>query len=152
MGPMKDVLVVDSATQLGKKARGAVAVCGSHGGMYPAWLAAHAGVRAIVLNDAGIGRHQAGIAGVTWLATLGIAACAIDYRSARIGDGQAMVESGVVTTVNETAALHGCLPGHTCKQVAKCLRENAKEGHADDVPEIGELRARIANSGHRPVW
>src|SRR3954462_13099606 len=119
MEGMKDVLVVDSASQLGAAAKNAVVVCGSHGGMYPAWLAAHAGVRAIVLNDAGIGRHQAGIAGVAWLASLAIPACAIDYRSARIGDGAGMVEGGVVTTVNETAALHGCLPGHTCKQVAK---------------------------------
>ena len=152
MGPMKDVLVVDSATQLGKKARDAIVVCGSHGGMYPAWLAAHAGVRAIVLNDAGIGRHQAGIAGVAWLASLGIAACAVDFRSARIADGASMVESGVVTMVNDAAAVHGCLPGHTCKQVARCLRENAHEPHGGDVPAIGETRSRIPNSGHRPVW
>jgi len=109
-------------------------------------------VRAIVLNDAGIGRHRAGIAGVSWLSSLGIAACAVDFRTARIADGASMVESGVVTTVNEVAALHGCLPGHTCKQVAKCLRENAAESEDDEVPEIGEFRARIANSGHREVW
>ena len=149
---MKDVLVVDSVTQLGPTARNGVVVCGSHGGMYPAWVAAHAGVRAIVLNDAGIGRHRAGIAGVSWLSSLGIAACAVDFRTARIGDGASMVESGVVTTVNDVAALHGCLPGHTCKQVAKCLRENAAESEDDEVPEIGEFRARIANSGHREVW
>src|SRR5689334_9808695 len=149
---MKDVLVVDSVTQLGPTARNGVVVCGSHGGMYPAWVAAHAGVRAIVLNDAGIGRHRAGIAGVSWLSNLGIAACAVDFRTARIGDGASMVESGVVTTVNDVAALHGCLPGHTCKQVAKCLRENAAESEDDEVPEIGEFRARIANSGHREVW
>ena len=149
---MKDVLVIDSATKLGDDARGAVVVCGSHGALFPAWLAARAGVRAVVLNDAGIGRHSAGIAGVLWLANLGIAACAVDFRSAPIGNAEAMLETGVVTTVNDAAAIHGCLPGHTCRQVAKCLRENA-HGTADaDVPEIGETRARIANTGHRPVW
>jgi hypothetical protein len=152
MEAMKDVLVVDSATQLGAAAKNAVVVCGSHGGLYPAWLAAKAGVRAIVLNDAGIGRHQAGVAGVAWLASLDIAACAVDYRSARIADGASMVEGGVVTMVNEAAAIHGCLPGHTCKQVAKCLRENAQEPDSDEVPPIGETRGRIANSGHREVW
>ena len=30
-------------------------------------------MRAVVLNDAGIGRHSAGIAGVMWLGGLGIA-------------------------------------------------------------------------------
>ncbi len=150
---MKELLVVDSSTQLDAAARGAVVVCGSHGALYSAWLAARAGVRAIVFNDAGIGRHSAGIAGIAWLNNFEIAACAVDYRTARIADGAAMLESGVVTTVNDAAAAHGCLPGHTCRQVAKCLLENAPElPHAVDVPEIGLTRLRIGNTGHREVW
>ena len=43
---MDEARIVDSATQLDQSARGAVCVCGSHGGVYPAWLAAKAGVRA----------------------------------------------------------------------------------------------------------
>lgn len=148
---MKDVIVVDSVTQLGADARGKVAVCGSHGGMYAAWVAARAGVRAVVLNDAGIGKHSAGIAGVLWLAGLGIPAVAIDHRSARIADGKDLMQSGVVSTVNDVAASHGCLPGHTCRQVAKCLLAADEEDEAE-VPEIGESRARIANTGHREVW
>ena len=146
------MVVVDSATQLGPSTRGAVVVCGSHGALYPAWLAARARVRAVILNDAGIGRHSAGVAGVLWLANLGIAAVAVDHRTAPIADGRAMLEGGVVTTVNDVAAVHGCLPGHTCRQVAKCLLENAVEPPDEDVPEIGESRLRIANSGHRAVW
>jgi hypothetical protein len=150
---MKDVTQADSVTQLDKAARGTVAVCGSHGGMYAAWLAARAGVRAVVLNDAGIGKHSAGIAGVLWLAGLGIPAVAIDHRSARIGDGKDMMKSGVVSTVNEVAARHGCLPGHTTRQVAKCLLEGSEEDDGKtEVPEIGEARARIGNTGHREVW
>lgn len=148
---MKDLIVADSVTQLGSGARGEVAVCGSHGGLYAGWLAARAGVRAVVLNDAGIGKHSAGIAGVLWLAGLGIPAVAIDYRSARIADGEDMLQSGIVSTVNEVAARHGCLPGHTCKQVAKCLLENSEESDAA-IPEIGESRMRIGNTGHREVW
>src|SRR5215210_7261569 len=134
---MKDVIVADSVTQLGSGARGKVAVCGSHGGLYAAWVAARAGVRAVVLNDAGIGKHSAGISGVLWLAGLGIPAVAIDHRSARIADGEDMLQSGMVSTVNEVAARHGCLPGHTCKQVAQCLLENAEEIDAE-IPQIGE--------------
>lgn len=147
-----DVLVVDSATQLDRSARARVVVCGSHGGLYPGWLAARAGVRAIVLNDAGIGRHGAGIAGVAWLAGRGVAACAIDYRSARIGDGADLLASGVVTVVNDVAGANGCLPGHTCRQVLKCLLEEAPEPWAGDEPQIGESRVRIPNTGHRAVW
>lgn len=149
---MEGLLVVDSATQLDATARGAVVVCGSHGALYPAWLAARARVRAVILNDAGIGRHSAGIAGVAWLANLDIAACAVDYRTARIGDGADMLESGTVTMVNEVAAMHGCLPGQTCRQAAKCLRDNAVEPRFDDVPEIGQSRLRISSTGHREVW
>ena len=148
---MKDVTVVDSVTQLGPEARGRVAVCGSHGGMYAAWLAARAGVGAVALNDAGIGRHSAGIAGVLWLAGLGIPAVAIDYRTARIADGKDMMKSGVVSVVNEVAASHGCLPGHTTRQVAKCLLENFEENDVE-VPEIGESRTRVGSTGHREVW
>ena len=147
-----DTLVVDSATRLGPDAFDAVVVCGSHGGLYPAWLAARAGARAVVLNDAGVGRHQAGIAGVRWLGALGIAACAVDYRSARIGDGADTLASGIVTTANDIAAQHGCLPGHTCRQAVKCLIKGCEPAPRVEVPEIGESRARVGNTGHREVW
>jgi hypothetical protein len=148
---MDEVRVFDSATQLDGAAQGKVVVCGSHGGLYAAWLAARAGVRGVILNDAGIGRHSAGIAGVVWLAALGIPACAVDYRSARIGDGADTLSSGIVTMANEPAAGHGCLPGHTCRQALACILENV-EPVDPYVPEIGEARLRIPNSGHRRVW
>jgi hypothetical protein len=151
MGGMKDIVVFDSATQLDASAEGRVVVCGSHGALYAAWLAATAGVRAVILNDAGIGRHSAGVAGVAWLAGLGIPACAIDHRSARIGDGADMLASGVVSMANDAAALHGCLPGHSCRQVVERLAENA-EHEPVEIPEIGETRSKVPNSGHRAVW
>ncbi|MGZ5040630.1 MAG: hypothetical protein ACXWG1_10395 [Usitatibacter sp.] len=149
---MEGLRVIDSATQLDAGSRGKVVVCGSHGALYPAWLAANARVRAILLNDAGIGRHSAGVAGVAWLGGLGIAACAIDFRSARIADGGDMLENGIVSMANDVAAAHGCLPGHTCRQAATCLLDNAEEATIGKIPEIGETRLRIANSGHRDVW
>jgi hypothetical protein len=149
---MDGIRVVDSATRLGPEAAGAIVVCGSHGGLYPAWLAARAGVRAVIFNDAGVGRHQAGIAGVMWLGALGIAALAIDHDSARIGDGADTHASGRVSMANELAAGNGCLPGHTCAQAARCLLENAEPAPRVEVPPIGETRSRIGNTGHREVW
>ena len=73
-------------------------------------------LRGVILHDAGIGRHSSGISGVLWLGGLGIAACAVDYRSACIGDSQDVLAHGVISTVNEPAAEHGCLPGHTARQ------------------------------------
>jgi hypothetical protein len=148
---MDDVLVVDSATRLDASAKGRVVVCGSHGGLFPAWLAARACVRGVILHDAGIGRHSSGISGVLWLGGLGIAACAVDYRSACIGDGRDLFQAGVLSTVNEAAAARGCLPGHSVKQAAQCLLDGTEPGECD-VPEIGETRRAIRNSGHRAVW
>jgi len=149
---MQDVLVFDSVTQLDAGARGRLVACGSHGGLYAAWLAAKAGVHGVILNDAGIGRHSAGIAGVAWLSSLGIPACAVDHRSARIGDGKDTLASGIVTMANDTAASNGCLPGHTAAQAFRCMLE-AEPEIDERVPEMmGESRARIPNSGHRQVW
>ena len=149
---MEGLRVMDSATQLDAAARGAVVVCGSHGALYAAWLAANAGVRAVILNDAGIGRHSAGIAGVAWLGGLGIAACAVDHRSARIADGADMLANGTLSTANDIAASLGCLPGHSCRQAAALLVDKAESARVETIPEIGETRLRIANSGHREVW
>ena len=158
---MRPLVTVDSITQLPGDARGAVVVCGSHGGMYPAWLAAGAGVAGAIFNDAGVGRHGAGVGGVAWLDGLDIPACAVDYRSARIGDGADTLASGIVTMANDAAARSGCLPGHTCEQAARCMRAEEDDEEEDGeeagqaarkVPAIGETRARIANSGHRAVW
>ena len=46
---------------------GKVLVAGSHGGVIAAYLGAKAGVHALVLNDAGLGKDRAGIAGLFYL-------------------------------------------------------------------------------------
>lgn len=69
---MTAIVVAESVTQLGPDARGAVLVAGSHAGVIAACYAARAGVRAVVLNDAGVGKDDAGIAGLAYLEALGI--------------------------------------------------------------------------------
>lgn len=144
--------VHDSATRFATADRGAVVACGSHGGVYAAWLAARAGVKAIVLNDAGIGRDRAGVAGLAWLDALGIPACAVDHASARIGDGADTAECGVLSTVNEHASRLGCAPGMTCRDALARLAEAAAPRPDARVPGIGESRHAIASTGHRAVW
>ena len=53
-------LVTDSVTMLGADARGRAAIAASHGGIYAAYVAAKAGLKAVVLSDAGVGRERAG--------------------------------------------------------------------------------------------
>ena len=104
-------LVTDSVTMLGADARGRAAIAASHGGIYAAYVAAKAGLKAVVLSDAGVGRERAGISGLAYLATMGVPAAAIGHRSARIGDGVDCAKRGIITYVNDPAAAVGIRAG-----------------------------------------
>ena len=82
------ILTTDSITRVGPEAAGAVVVNGSHGGIYAAYLAGKLRVAAAIFNDAGVGRDQAGIAGLDYLEGFGIPAAVIGHDSARIGFAQ----------------------------------------------------------------
>jgi hypothetical protein len=105
------VLVVDSITKLPPNADGEIAIAASHGGIYPAYLAADAGLRGVVLHDAGVGLDHAGIACLAYFDALGRPAATVAHTSARIGDGSDLAARGRVSYVNATAAAVGCSPG-----------------------------------------
>jgi hypothetical protein len=136
------LVVVDSVTKLDPASRGSVIVGGSHGGVYAAWLAACGGARGVILNDAGIGKDQAGIAGLDFLAKIGCAAAAIGHDTARIGDGADMLARGIIRHVNPVAAAQGCAPGMTVRAAAEIMRERGV-APAGAVPAISEARHRI---------
>jgi hypothetical protein len=122
------IVTADSITRVGAEARGAVVVNGSHGGVYAAYLAAKLGVAAAIFNDAGVGRDRAGIAGLEYLAGLGIPATAVGHLTARIGDGADMMARGVVTHANRPAAALGCRPGAACGDAAHILAQAPTAG------------------------
>jgi hypothetical protein len=138
-------LVVDTVTRLGEAARGAVLVSGSHGGVYAAWCAARAGVRAALFNDAGVGCCAAGIGGLAWLDALGIAAATLSHASCRIGDGEDGFSRGVISHANAHAARHGVAAGQGARDAARRLRD-ATPGTAP-IPDIREARKSIPGFG-----
>jgi len=119
------IVVADSITRVGAEAKGAVVVNASHGGVYAAYLAAKLGVTAAIFNDAGIGRDQAGIAGLDYLGGLGIPAAAIGHDTARIGDGADMMARGLLTHANSAAQALGVRPGMACPDAARLLQAAA---------------------------
>jgi hypothetical protein len=140
-----DVLVTDSITRLEHPA-GKVIVAASHGGVYAAHLGALAGARAVILNDASIGRDGAGIGGLAHLETFGMAAATIAHDSARIGDGADMLARGRISHVNAPARALGVTVGQSCRDAAAALAKAA-------VPTIKaapleETRVRVAEG----VW
>jgi len=143
-----DILVTDSITRL-EAPRGRVIVAASHGAIYAAYLAAQAQARAVILNDAAVGRDRAGIGGLDYLAGFGLPAATIAHDSARIGDGADMLARGRISHVNQPAEALGVAPGQSCRDAA--ARLGAAPALAVDVPALSETRVQL-RAGPPAVW
>lgn len=147
-GTGRELVLVDSVTRLRPALGGAVVVGGSHAGVYAAYRAASAGADAVVLNDAGVGRDRAGVAGLAWLDATGRPGVAVDAATARIGDGRSTLDDGVVGHVNEHAARAGVRVGASAAEAVALLRRAPVE--AGPVPAYAEAR-RVLDTDGGPV-
>ncbi len=137
---MQTVQVADSITKLGSEFRGTVLVTGSHGGSYCGYLAALAGLRGVIFNDAGVGLDSAGIGALEYLQRLGMAAAAVAHTSARIGDGADMLARGQISHFNPIARTLGCAEGQNCQEAAEIMqRGKVFEGNAPTYEETRKL-------------
>jgi hypothetical protein len=119
------VQVVNSITQLSAQAVGQVVIAGSHGGLIAGAIAATARVRAVVFNDAGVGKDDAGVASLAALQTMGMAAATVSRRSAPMGDGPAMMRQGVISFANAMARHCGVHAGMRCETAVALLQAKA---------------------------
>ena len=114
------IWALDSTGKLLPEDAGRVLVIGSHGallgGRRESALAVAAA--AAVFHDAGVGADRIGINRLPVLGERGIAAVAVDGRSARIGDGRSMWASGVILHLNAPAAALGATRGMAVQQFA----------------------------------
>jgi hypothetical protein len=138
-------LTFDSVTVFPPEARGRAAIAASHGGAYAAYCAAKAGVKAVILCDAGVGRERAGIGGLDYLDRLGVAAAAIGHRSARIGHGADCHARGVISYLNAHAARQGVAPGMTAREALERL-EAAAAPPSPAPPPMHETRHEISEA------
>ena len=142
--------MADSVTALDASARGQAIVCGSHGGRFSAALALEFGVRGIVLNDAGVGRDRAGIAGLALLDLHGIPAATVGYLTSAIGDGGDTLNHGVLSHVNAAASAIGCVRGMRADEAAQLM---AVAAPPVGTPFSAPPEARHLLRDHRPrVW
>ncbi len=116
------IVLADTITKLGPETRGAVVVSGSHGGRYCGYLALKAQVRAVILNDAGVGRDNAGIASLADVEAHGLAAATVSNMSCRIGDAANMIARGIISHANAPARAAGVMPGMSGREAAERLR------------------------------
>ena len=143
------VTTLHSITRLAPEHESQVVVAASHGGVYAGFCAAQGRVRAVIFNDAGVGRESAGIGSLAWLDRLGIAAATADGLTCRIGDGDDMLACGIVSFVNDTAAALGCSAGQTVARCSAMMRAAAPS--ALPVPALAEARHVVRGAGEAPA-
>lgn len=116
------ILTFSSSATATEDCAGHVVVSGSYGGEYNAWHAAKWGIRGLILNDAGVGRDNAGIVGLYYLDRIGLPAATADAQSCHIADGEHMLAHGVISHVNAAAAASGCKVGQSVRQCAEQMK------------------------------
>jgi hypothetical protein len=140
------VVLADTATKLGPAARDGVIVTGSHGGRYAAYLTLKAHPRAVIHNDAGIGKDEAGIAVIAMAQALGVAAATLSHATCRIGDAADMMARGSVSRANPIALALGVKIGMAGREAA--LRLLAARASGREPEPVDEARRVLAN----PAW
>jgi len=105
------VVLMDSISSVSETDAGQVVVSGSHGGRSSGEFAVRHPLAACFLNDAGVGKDDAGIAALAMLDALARAGAAYDSNSARIGDAQDAWDNGIISFVNQAAASLGFAAG-----------------------------------------
>ena len=146
----KDIVLADTATKLGDAAHGGVIVTGSHGGRYAAYLTLKVHPRAVIHNDAGVGKDEAGIAVIAMAEALGVAAATLSHTSCRIGDATDMMARGVVSHANAPARALDVATGMAGREAA--LRLIGARATGRD-PEPCEEARRVLDDGqwHRRI-
>ena len=109
------LLLVDSITAVNAADAGAVVVSASHGGVSSAGFAMAQPLRAVMFNDAGVGKDDAGIAALALMQSQGVAAATISHLSGRIGDVEDMWAHGVISHVNLLARAVGWRAGQSAQ-------------------------------------
>ena len=72
-------------------------------------------LKLVVLNDAGVGKDDAGIAALEMLQARGVACATVSHSTARIGDALDSWEHGVLSHLNEAALALGLKAGEPLK-------------------------------------
>ncbi|MDB5590303.1 MAG: hypothetical protein JWR86_828 [Enterovirga sp.] len=145
---VSDIILADTVTKLSDVHRGCVLVCGSHGGVYAGYCAAKGGVRAVILNDAGIGKDRAGIGSLAFLDRIGLAAATADTRTCRIGEAGGMLDDGSISHVNAAAAALGCAAGQSVAECAALMR--AAPMPSGPPPSVAEARFVLRDLAGEP--
>ncbi|MFI2285741.1 hypothetical protein [Nocardia beijingensis] len=109
----RQIVVMDSMSQVETGDTGRILVAASNGGQESGRLAIEIRPALAVFNDAGIGKDDAGIAGVVAMGQAGVPGATVSHESAEISNGMDMWHHGVLSYVNGPAREAGLRVGDT---------------------------------------
>ncbi len=119
---MSQLKIVDSITELQPADAGCIVLSGSHGGLSSARYALAVRPLLSVFNDAGVGRDEAGVAGLELLQAEALAACTVSHTSARIGLAASTWADGIVSHANPLAEALGIRTGLGVREQIETLQ------------------------------
>ncbi|TVO53385.1 hypothetical protein [Denitromonas halophila] len=111
--PFGHVRILDSIAELCPDDRGQIIVCGSHGGLSAADYVQGNPPRMVFFNDAGVGKHNAGIAALAVIERVGVIAATVGHTTACIGEGMDTWRNGRLSHLNTLAQRAGFQSGDT---------------------------------------
>ena len=129
------IVLLDSLGDLQPGNTSPILVCGSHcgGNRNLARQVKNCHVKAVFLNNAGVGKNQAGIKGLTHYQAEGVLACAVDHNSAEIGIARDTWESGTISHTSPQAEEAGIQIGDSVQEaVAKII-------HSVNIPSSTQI-------------
>lgn len=114
----QSVVLLDSLGDLHFNNTSPILVCGSHcgGNKDLARQVKNCHIKAVFLNNAGVGKNQAGIRGLIYYQAENILACAVDHNSAEIGIAQDTWNSGIISHTGLQAEEVGIKVGDSVKE------------------------------------
>ena len=119
----RKVILMDSISHVGADDAGHIVVSGSHGGASGGEFASQHKLAAVFLNDAGVGKDEAGIAALGMLERAKVPAATVSHMSARIGDAEDTWQHGVLSHLNASAAKCGLRHGESLRDAVMRLLE-----------------------------
>ena len=114
----ENVILLDSLGDVQPDNTTPILVCASHCGDNGTFAhkLKNCRVKAVFLNNAGIGKNQAGISGLSHYEAENILACAVSHNSAEIGVARDTWESGIISHTNTLAKEAGVKPGDSVQE------------------------------------
>lgn len=120
-----EVVLMDSISYVDESDEGKVVLTGSHGGMSSGEYALRVRLAAVIFNDAGVGREDAGIAALGLLQEQNVPAVAVSHMSGKIGQARDMWENGTVSHFNAAAQSLGIRAGLHVREATGLLQPKA---------------------------